>query len=144
MYYNALSGFSKKSYYFNQCVQHKGNTSKLWKTINHVIHCTNNKTEVIEKLKINNLEEHRGEVIADEFASYFAKIGKEYADKMPKPNNNLKEYLSKINTSNKSIFITPVMKIEVERYINNLKPKKSSGLDKIDNTLIKETMRLDQ
>ena len=137
-----LKRFSKKTYYYDQCVQHKGNTSKLWKTINHVIHRTNNKTEVIEKLKINNLEEHRDKIIADEFANYFAKIRKEYSNKMPKPNKDLKEYLSKINTNNKSIFITPVTKMEVERYINNLKPKKSSGLDKIDNTLIKELRNL--
>ena len=103
-----------------------------------MIHCTNNKTEVIEKLKINNLEEYRGEIIANEFANYFAKIGKEYSNKMPNPKKNLNDYLSKINTNNKSIFITPVTKIEVEKYINNLRPKKSSGLDKIDNNLIKE------
>ena len=60
---------TKRTYYYDQCVQHKGNTKKLWKTINHVIHRTNNKTEVVEKLKINNLDEHRGDIIADELSS---------------------------------------------------------------------------
>ena len=106
--------------------------------INQVIHHTNNKSEVIEKLKIKNLDEHRGEIIADEFASYFAKIGKEYSTNLPQSKRDLKEYLSKIKTSSNSIFITPVTKSEVEKYITNLQPKKSSGLDKIDNILIKE------
>ena len=62
-------------------MEHKGNTSKLWKTINYVIHKTNNKSEVIEKLKINNLYEYRGQYIAEEFARYFADIGKRLRDK---------------------------------------------------------------
>ena len=37
-----------------------------------------------------------------------------------------------------SIFLTPVTSQEIERHINNLKPKKSSGPDRIDNVLIKE------
>ena len=46
--------------------------------------------------------------------------------------------LRKIKPNINSIFITPITKVEVEKYINNLKPKKSSGLDKIDNIIIKE------
>ena len=87
---------AKKTYYYEQCVQHKGDTRRLWKTINHVIHRTNNKSEVIEKLKINNLDEHRGEIIADEFASYFAKIGKKYSTNMPHSKRDLNDYLNKI------------------------------------------------
>ena len=129
---------AKRTYYYDQCVEHQGNTTKLWKTINHVIHRTNNKTEVVDKLKILNLEEHRGDLIAEEFARYFATIGKKYSTKMPSSKKTLTEYLSKIKANASSIFITPVTKIEVEKYIDNLKPKKSSGLDKIDNILIKE------
>ena len=92
----------------------------------------------MEKLKIQNLDEYRGDVIADEFARYFATIGKKYATNMPQSKKTLTEYLNKIQRHRNSIFITPVTKIEVEKYINNLKPKKSSGLDKIDNILIKE------
>ena len=129
---------AKRTYYYDQCVEHKSNTKKLWKTINHVIHRTNNKTEVVEKLKIQNLDEHRGDVIADEFARYFATIGRKYSTNMPQSKKTLTEYLNKIKRHGNSIFITPVTKIEVEKYINNLKPKRSSGLDKIDNILIKE------
>ena len=93
---------------------------------------------MIEKLKINNLDEYRSAIIADEFAKHFATIGKTYSTNMPQSKKSLKEYLSKIKSNTSSIFITPVTKSEVEKYINNLKPKNSSGLDKIDNILIKE------
>ena len=79
---------AKEQYYYEKCVTHKNNTSKLWKTVNQVIHKTNNKSEVIEKLKINNLYEHRGELIAEEFARYFASIGKEYATKCQNQTKN--------------------------------------------------------
>ena len=129
---------ARRNYYYDQCVEHQGNTKKLWRTINHVIHRTNNKTEVVEKLKIRNLDKHRGDMIAEEFARYFATIGKKYSTNMPSSKKTLTEYLGKIKSSGSSIFITPVTRIEVEKYIDHLKPKRSSGMDKIDNILIKE------
>ena len=129
---------AKSDYYYNKCVEHKGNTSKLWKTINYVIHRTNNKSEVIEKLKINNLYEYRGQYIAEEFARYFSAIGREYATSMKTPNRNLSDYLNCINTSEKSIFLSPTTEVEIMRYINDLHPKRSSGLDNINNILLKE------
>ena len=73
---------AKSDYYYNKCVEHKGNTAKLWRTINYVIHKTNNKSEVIDKLKIDNLYEYRGQHIAEEFARYFSDIGRQYATRM--------------------------------------------------------------
>ena len=129
---------AKQQYYYEKCVTHKNNTRKLWKTVNQVIHKTNNKSEVIEKLKIGSLEEYRGNYIAEEFARYFANIGEEYATKLTRPNKDLKHYLDRIQHSPLSIFLTPITNAEVIKHINNLKPKKSSGLDGIDNLLIKE------
>ena len=129
---------AKEQYYYEQCATHKNNTRKLWKTVNRVIHKTNNKSEVIEKLKINNLDEYRGEYIAEEFARYFASIGEEYATKMSYPNKDFTQYLSRIQSSTRSIFLTPVTISEIEKHINSLKPKKSRGLDGIDNLLVKE------
>ena len=52
--------------------------------------------EVIDKLKINNLDEYKGELIAEEFARYFSSIGKEYAIKMPQSKTGLNHFLDKI------------------------------------------------
>ena len=81
-------------------------------------------------------------MIADEFANYFATIGKKYSTNMPSSKRSLTDYLKVIQRNSNSIFITPVTKTEVDKYIDNLKPKKSSGLDKIDNILIKELRAL--
>ena len=129
---------AKENYYNATCNEHRNNTKCLWKTINQIIHKSNNKSEVVEKLKINNLDEHRGEQIVEEFASYFAEVGKKFANRMPNPKKGLKEYMRIISTQEKSIFLTPILSVEIERYIKNLKPKTSSGLDNINNKLLKE------
>ena len=129
---------AKVEFYYKKCVEHKNNTGKLWKTINFVIHKTNNKSDVIDKLKINNLYEFRGKRIVEEFATYFANIGKEYATNMQSSKKDLTAYLNTITTSEKSIFLTPITTLEVDKYINNLKPKQSSGLDGINNIVLKE------
>ena len=129
---------AKVEFYYKKCIEHKNNTGKLWKTINFVIHKTNNKSDVIDKLKINNLYEFRGKHIAEEFTRYFANIGKEYATNMKSSKKDLTHYLNTITTSEKSIFLTPITTLELEKYINNLKPKWSSGLDSINNIVLKE------
>ena len=130
--------YAKKSYYLDQCTQHKSNSKKLWQTINHVIRKTNNKTEVIDKLKIDNITEHRGEVIAEELARYFSTVGKEYARKIGPSSKSEIDYLQAIPTSIKSIYLTPVTTSEVDRILSKMLPKTSSGIDEINNKLLKE------
>ena len=129
---------AKKQHYENKCKEHKSNTQKLWKTINCVIRKTNNKTETIDSLKIGNLEVFNGSEIANEFAKYFSTVGKDLASKMNTPNIGINNYLKNVRSNAKSIFLTPVTTVELERIISKLKPKLSSGLDEINNKIIKE------
>ena len=76
--------FAKRNYYTEACSENKKNSKLLWRTINKVIRRSNNKTEVIEKLKTSNLVEYNGQRIANELAKHFSTIGKEYAEKMKK------------------------------------------------------------
>ena len=129
---------AKKMHYENQCKEYRSNTQKLWKTINTVIRKTNNKTETIDSLKIGNLEVFNGNEIANEFAKYFSSIGKDLASKMKIPKTGINTYLKNVRTNAKSIFLTPVTTVELGKIISKLKPKLSSGLDEINNKIIKE------
>ena len=133
-----IKRLAKRKYYYDKCEEHKHNTKKLWKTINTVTRKTNNKTEVVEKLKTTQGVVYNGNKITEEFASHFAEIGKKYATQMPKSTKNLKYYVGKIPCQPKCIYLVPVTKTEIEKYIDGLPPKKSSGLDNIDNTILKE------
>ena len=130
--------FAKKSYYLDQCRQHQSNSKKLWQTINHVIRKTNNKSEVIEKLKIDNITEQRGEVIAEELATYFSTVGKVFANEIVPSVKSERDYLNSIPLSSRSIFLAPVTTIEIDRIITKMVPKTSSGIDEINNKLLKE------
>ena len=116
---------AKIYHYTTKCTENKSNSRKLWNTINQVIRKSNNKTEVIEKLKINNLYEHNGQRITEEFTKYFANIGKEYANNMQDPTTNLRDYLRKIPTERMSIFLNPTTETEISKLIDKLPPKKS-------------------
>ena len=130
--------YAKKAYYLEQCKQHSSNSKKLWQTINHVIRKTNNKTEVIEKIKINNIAEHRGDVIAEELAKYFSTVGKVFADKIGPSSRSELDYLKRIPISTNSIFLTPVTTAEINKILTKMAPKTSSGIDEINNKLLKE------
>ena len=129
---------ARKKYYTETCEENKNNSRKLWKTINKIIHRTNNKTEVIEKLKINGIMEHRGEEIVEEFARYFSTIGQEYATQMKRSQKPINDYISTIPRHQKSIFLEPCTEQEISKLLRNLKPKKSSGIDDVNNIILKE------
>ena len=57
---------------------------------------------------------------------------------MAKPTNNVDSYVSKINRNPNSIYLSPVSPLEVTKIIKGLKPKLSSGIDDINNKLLKE------
>ena len=129
---------AKRTYYQDQCKTHKSNTKKLWQTINYVIRKTNNKTESIDKLKINNILEYRGDVIVEELAKYFAGVGKTYADKIISPARSEMDYLKKIPRNHLTIYLTPVTTAEISKILDKLLPKPSYGTDCISNKLLKE------
>ena len=129
---------ARKKYYIETCETNKNNSRKLWKTINRVIHHTNNKTEIIEKLKINGITEYRGEEIVEEFARYFSTIGEKYATKMKSSKRPIDSYIASIPNHNSSIFLEPCTEQEISKLIMSLRPKKSSGIYNVDNIILKE------
>ena len=127
-----------KLHYNSKCTEHKANTKNLWRTINQVIKKTNNKSEVIGSLKINNVQVTNGLQIVNEFARYYSNVGKNLAQGMSKPSRTIHSYLQDIKSNQRSIFLNPVTNLEVTKIIRKLLPKHSSGLDNINNKILKE------
>ena len=71
-------------------------------------------------------------------AKYFATVGEKFANKIPKPNRNIDEYLAKIRRNEHSLFMNPCTETEVHKLLCQLPVKSSSGHDNISNTLLKE------
>ena len=127
-----------KHHYNSKCTEHRDNTKKLWHTINQVIKKTNNKTDVIEALKIDNVQITDGSLIVNEFGKYYSNVGKNLAQGMPKPRRTVESYLNEVKSNQNSIFLNLVTNLEVCKIIGKLLPKHSSGLDNINNKILKE------
>ena len=129
---------AKKEYYSKMCTEYRSNIKKLWKIINEVSGKTNDKTQLIDSLKIGKFLESNGNKIANAFGKYFSGVGEKFAKKIPSSKKSVDEYLRAIRLNDKTLFLMPSSKSEIGRLIRDLPRKSSSGFDNISNILLKE------
>ena len=132
-----LKRITKISYYQTKCHEYKNNTKKIWNLVNSCIGKSNDKSMVIDLLKIGDLEVHDSKRIVNEFGQYFSKIGNVYADNSKSSKTNIIDYLKVIPRNAKSLYLTPTTEVEIMNLISQLLNKKSSGYDNIDNVILK-------
>ena len=72
----------KLSYFTNKCAEYKQNSRKLWQLINQLINKKQKRSQVIDSLKIENLQRYDPKDITNGFCDYFASVGQSYADKL--------------------------------------------------------------
>ena len=106
--------------------------------INQICAKTNYKTNCIDCLKVGNIEINDPVGIPNEFANYFANIGDKYSKKLKASKKSISEYVNKIQSEKKNLFMSPCTPIELEKIIKNLPNKSSSGYDQISNVLLKK------
>ena len=129
---------SKKQYYYDKCTEFKNNTRKLWKTINKLCNTQNDKSSVVEILKVNGKRCCNSQSIANEFGSYFSTVGETFANKIPTSNKSINDYLKAMQSCQRSIFLMPCTITETKELISKLPNKGSSGTDNISNILLKK------
>ena len=66
-----LKRISKINYYKNKCEEYKRDVRKLWHMINSCIGKTNDKTTIIDHLRVENTDITDSKKIANEFGRYF-------------------------------------------------------------------------
>ena len=81
----------------------------MWKIINSITGKTNSKYDLVDYLKIKNVEIHNRDEIATEFAKHFSKVGACFANKILTPKRTSTDYLSNIPSSNTSLFLAPTI-----------------------------------
>ena len=141
VYQNTLQRITRKEkqkYYNNQCITFKSNSKRLWQLINRISNKKNDKSCLIDYLKINNIENEDPTAICNEFGKYFSNVGSSYAAKIPESKKSIANYLSNMTRNPKSVFLTPCTETEIAKLIDKLPNKKSSGYDGVSNALLKE------
>ena len=129
---------AKLKFYQDMCYEYRSQTKKLWGIINEIAGKNNNKSCLIEYLKINEVREYSAVKISKRFAKYFAGVGKQFTSKIPKPIKSVTDYLKLLQSSQSSLFLTPTCEEEIKRIVFTLPSKASSGHDNISNILLKE------
>ena len=129
---------AKLSYYEDKCRLFKHNTKKLWGIINEICKSKNDKSCLIDCLKINDVLEYDAKKITNKFGECFSSVGKTFANKVKQPTKGPNDYSGKIPLNNKSLFMTPCSQKEILELIQKLPAKTSSGYDNISNVLLKD------
>ena len=128
---------SKREYYQSKCKEYKKETRKLWTVINDITGRNIKKETMIEKLRLGDTTTNKADEITQTFSKFFASVGRDYADRIPKSKNSIRYYIDKIPENQLSMFMTPTTGKEVETIIHGLNNKNSSGFDDVSNRILK-------
>ena len=137
-YRNCLTKIKQKAkitYYAQHCYALKSNMSKLWQLINNVIWKTIDRTTILDYITVDNIDYYGAKDISNHFGKYYSEIGTKLANKTSLNETCCNKYLEKIKINQNIMFLHYISPKEIEKYINKLPTKDSSGYDNISNTL---------
>ena len=110
---------------------------KDWEMMNNIIGKSQDKRIVISKNIVNNVESSNAQVIANRLVAHFATVGVTYASKITPSNTLITDYLKKNPNNDSSLFFRPTTEHEVNKLIDGLTNKMSTGWDGISNKILK-------
>ena len=129
---------AKSTFYRDKCTEFKTQTKKLWRLINEIAGKKNDKSNLIDYLKIGEIQTYNATKNSNSFAKYFSEVGKKFADKIPASSKSIADYLRIVGNNTKSIFLLPTEENEIRKIAFELPTKSSSGYDNVSNVLLQE------
>ena len=105
------------SFYRDMCHAYRAHSKKLWGLINEIAGKTNDKTSLIEYIKIDGIREYNSTKICNAFGNYFSTVGKSFANKIPKSQKSIAEYLKKLQSNSESLFFQPTDENELVKLV---------------------------
>ena len=109
---------------------------KTWSVINEVVNKDNSRKNFPEHFKINGLHVSNKQVIANKFNEYFIEIGPKLAETTAQVDD--KSFLDYLVKPLPPTFKFKTVDVDtVIKAIDSLKPKTSSGVDRISNKICK-------
>jgi hypothetical protein len=137
--YNQLKRVAKQLYYAKLFEKYNNNAKMVWKTINSILNRSTDKTMITKAFTVNGNTITDPKNISDEFCKFFTNIGTIYASNIPPSNSQSDIYLKKKRLPNtKSTYLSPMDYNEILKILQDLKPKKSAGHDRLTPELLKQ------
>ena len=139
-YRNLLQSVMRKSrntYLHNKCREFKQDSRKLWQLVNKLIGKSNNKSDSIDSLRIENILKYDPSSITNGLCDFFSQIGEKYANQIESTEPSIEHYIGQIPQNSNSMFMAPTTGTKIKEIIQSLPHKTSSGYDRISNVLLK-------
>ena len=130
--------YVKLEYYRTKCTEFRSNTKKLWGMINKIAGKANDKSTVINCIKVDAIEHYDATGITNNLGKYFSSVGESYANSITNSSIPINIHINKMPQNQNSMFMTVTNKTEISRLISHLPNKTSSGYDCINNILLKK------
>ena len=126
---------NKKAHFAEKFIENKDNSSKIWKEIRSLVNLKANKSSTIKILDENQNITSDSQKIANIFNEHYATLGTKVQQKIPTQEGDYNFYLDKrdkngrrfINPEGCTFYLPPVGPGEVEKIIDELNVKKSTG-----------------
>ena len=127
---------TKKYYYNNRFHTVSNDSKKTWQTINELTGRKSNKSTV-NGLMINKESISDPKKICNSFNKFFAEIGPQLANKIPRSgiNHSFENYLTKTNSK---FSFEEISSFDVQQLLSELDTSKANGLDNIPARLLKD------
>lgn len=130
---NKLITKAKKDYFSKQIEKNKNSSKSLWDCINNICGKLKPKTKIDSITLENGTIINDKKEIANSFNKYFTEVGENLARNIPDIN-----YSDSTQSLENSIYLEPTNEKEILTIIENLKCKKSPGIDGIRSETLKE------
>ena len=135
---------SKRSYYSSYFEKNKLKSSEVWKGIRSLVNIKASKISTIKLLNDDDLVSDP-KIISNIFNNYFSTIGPDIERKIPSVPGSFKDYFKlkdkngklAINPNNASFFLSPTVPEEIDKLIDSLDVKKSTGPNSIPVYILK-------
>ena len=133
---NFLIMDAKKEYYANKITRHKNDIKKTWGIISEIMNKGRKKSNFPPFFEVDNKKITERKDIANEFNKFFATVGQKLADEIDQKGlPSVNSYLGQ--KPNSQFSFKPTTPERIQKILDNIKPKKSSGIDGITSELIK-------
>ena len=136
---NMLIRKAKRKYFFSKFEQSKNNMKQTWNTINNILG-PGKKQSAHNKFKddIGNVF-IKPEDISNQFNDFFVNVGPKLASNIQSTGKSYFEYLK--NPINSSMYMKPIVEMDITKIIEKFSPNKSAGDDNIGNFIIKRVAK---
>lgn len=130
-----LKNIARGEYVRKQIEMFKGDSRKIWNMINYLIKSRNDKSNIVSELVINGKLVNDQREICNHLNEHFATAGFRATKGCSNDENAHKRYLK--NRVVEGILFNPCSETEIDKLVEQLPNKTSSGVDKISNVLLK-------